>query len=795
MDRRTILFVVSLSLVLMLINGYFDRQRQNEIRHRREQQVQTELLAQQKLQESIQRRTVSIAQIPLFEVYADPEAQQRLGVVVKSGRLFFTAEAPVQSQQKIYIKQKDGTLTEVVRTKQAEKWDNLVGIYSSNADYKLPKVASLTSVGLFDLHLVSFPEATDMNQSVSLAEYRDGKFQLLGPQLNADAIAFLQVNGEFLPVGLYQIKEQTFRLFPQVLKGGNGNISAFDRPEEYYVLENDYVQLVFSNKGGALTEVNLPLMDKKNKNSLVREIEFDRKIAQQSPSNAQFPLYPAQRGEQLKIEGESTGQYYPLLRRDLKTAQGNVNRISARYYGLNIVSKYPEVAELSYHVKSFDKSHITFEAVQPYRRITKTFILNDQQQNAPYCFEVKIKVEGDSRNLWLTSGVPEVEWMTGAPSPVLKYRASIGRKSEVRKIDLPNQDIESSSFQPDWICNSNGFLGLIIDPLTKNAPGYKVEYVPGEHAASRLTLLESQYSQFNMKGLPGYNVMLPLQPDHSGELHFRVYAGPLAEEPLKAADAFFKDPKTGESHSYISTQEYHGWFAFLTYPIAKVLFFLMKGFHYLTHSWAISIILLTLVLRVVLYPLNTWSMRSMQKMKFISPKIAEIQERYKKDPQKAQMEVIQLYRKEKVNPFGGCLPILIQMPFLFSMFDLLKSSFELRGAGFIPGWIDNLTAPDVLFEWGTPLIFFGSQFHLLPFMLGGVMWLQQKMSSALPTTGGSEQQRQQQAVMSLMTIVFTFMFYNFPSGLNIYWLSSMLLGIAQQWWIKRKMEGQPVVII
>ena len=138
--------------------------------------------------------------------------------------------------------------------------------------------------------------------------------------------------------------------------------------------------------------------------------------------------------------------------------------------------------------------------------------------------------------------------------------------------------------------------------------------------------------------------------------------------------------------------------------------------------------------------------------------------------------------------------MLIQMPFLIGMFDLLKSSFALRGAPFIPGWIDDLTAPDVLFRWNTPIFFFGTEFHLLPILLGVVMFFQQRLMATGPKDPNlmTDQQRQQRMMGTMMTVVFTVMFYNFPSGLNIYWLSSMLLGILQQWMTTKKMQKEPL---
>ena len=260
-------------------------------------------------------------------------------------------------------------------------------------------------------------------------------------------------------------------------------------------------------------------------------------------------------------------------------------------------------------------------------------------------------------------------------------------------------------------------------------------------------------------------------------------------------DAIYTDAETGYNPDYIACQSYHGWFAFISEPFAKLLFILMNFFHWLTNSWAFSIVLLTAALRLMLYPLNAWSTKSMLRMQQISPMVTAIQEKYKKDPKKMQMEIMNLYREQKVNPMSGCVPMLIQMPFLIGMFDLLKTTFELRGASFIPGWIDNLTSPDVLFSWNTPIFFIGNQFHLLPILLGVVMFFQQRMSAPkIDPDQMTDQQRQQRAMGTLMPVIFTFMFYNFPSGLNIYWLSSMLLAMLQQFWMQYRMSKNPVVI-
>ena len=573
--------------------------------------------------------------------------------------------------------------------------------------------------------------------------------------------------------------------------------------EKFFVLETPYQQLVFSNYGGALAEINLPFHSKTNQASVVREIEFDRDMVKSHTENAYFPAHPYYTHPSSENEPEfhekgTLGGYYPLLRRDLfeKLPRQNI-RIKPQYYALNIVSEYPELAEMIYEVKSYDDHSITFEASQNHRKITKRYFLGDSKHpEGPYCLNLEIKIEGEGRGLWLTSGIPEVEWISGATAPSLKYRLTRNQKSEVEKIDLPKDAATMTSVYLDWINNSNGFLGMILDPLKEIEPGYRVQFVSGTAAPSRLVEFDQNNENFKPANLPGYMALLPLK-NSGGTMTYRFFAGPFDSAILNEIDKLYSDPAIGYNPDYIACQTMHGWFTFISEPFAKFLFVLMNLFHTLTGSWALSIFLLTVSLRLMLYPLNAWSTKSMVKMQQIAPEVAAIQEKHKKDPKKAQIEIMSLYRERGVNPASGCIPLLIQMPFLIGMFDLLKSSFALRGAPFIPGWIDDLTAPDVLFRWNTPIFFIGTEFHLLPILLGLVMFVQQRLMATGPKDPQlmTDQQRQQRMMGTMMTVVFSVMFYNFPSGLNIYWLSSMLLGILQQWITAKKMQKNPVVLV
>ncbi len=568
--------------------------------------------------------------------------------------------------------------------------------------------------------------------------------------------------------------------------------------EQYYVLENDYQQLVFSNIGGALAEINLSLNSKQNPESPVRPIGFDRVMLKNFPYNDRYPAFPYQinKGNGLEKVSEGTlGGYYPLLRRSIMSPQGGVAIPNApRYYALNTLADDGSLNNQAYQVTRLEKNLIEFELNQPQRRIIKTYSFPKDPNDAPYCIELTVRIEGEGRNVWMTSGVPEVELISGNPAPTLKYRIiRSNQKSAIEQISLPKETATVSSVYPDWVCNSNGFLGLIIDPLTEIGAGFRSSLVPGKIDPTRLTLVDSEYQLYPAEKYPGYELQLPLKAQ---TMQFLVYAGPFEDSILGKVDQTYSDASTGYNPSYVSALSFHGWFTFISEPFARFLFVLMKFFYQISSSWGVSIILLTIALRIMLYPLNAWSIKSTLRMQQVAPKVAAIQEKHKKDPKRAQMEVMNLYREQGVNPLTGCFPLLIQLPFLIGMFDLLKSMFDLRGAPFIPGWIDNLTAPDVLFSWNYPIVFFGTDFHLLPFLLGGVMWVQQRFSASTPKDPKmmTDQQKQQKMMGNIMTIVFTVMFYHFPSGLNIYWLSSMALGILQQWVMNRRMQMKKVVV-
>ena len=565
---------------------------------------------------------------------------------------------------------------------------------------------------------------------------------------------------------------------------------------ELYVLENDFQQIVFSTMGGSICEINFPFQSEKDVKSLVLPIGFDRTMEKNYPFNDHFPtrsFWSYKNGEQIQVSRGEIGGYYPLLRRSVFGENDKpTHSLSPRYFAFNVVSEEENLSNQPYEVTHYNQNSISFSRMDSYRKITKTFTLSSEK--TPYCFEVEIKVEGDGRGLFLTTGIPDVELISNQFTPTLKYLIQKVDKNQVESLSLPKASMSYSSLSPTWISNSNGFFGIIVEPLSEIGAGFKANWIDGTLAPTRLSLIDAQNNLYPADKYSGYELLLPLRTLSSSPFKARVFAGPYQGTLLKEIDATLSLKE--KNPNFISAISFQGWFTFISEPFSKFLFLLMNFFYQLTHSWGFSIILLTVALRVMLYPLNEWSIKSSLRMQRISPQISAIQEKYKKEPKKAQMEIMLLYKEKGVNPMTGCLPILIQIPFLIGMFDLLKSIFELRGASFIPGWIDNLTAPDVVFSWNYPLIFFGTSFHLLPLLLGVVMYMQQKISSqgSKNNKNLTDSQRQQKFMGNIMVVVFTVISYHFPSGLNIYWLSSMALGIAQQWfankYTKQKMPSK-----
>lgn len=206
----------------------------------------------------------------------------------------------------------------------------------------------------------------------------------------------------------------------------------------------------------------------------------------------------------------------------------------------------------------------------------------------------------------------------------------------------------------------------------------------------------------------------------------------------------------------------------IMWPIASLIFLGMKKIYNFIGNWGYAIILITILIKILFYRLSSSSYRSMAKLRLLAPKIEQLKKRYGDERDKMGKAMMELYKKEKVNPLGGCLPMLIQLPFFIALYWVIIESVELRQAPFV-WWINDLSVKD--------------PFYILPVLMGLSMFVQQKLSPAPadPT---------QEKVMLMMPIVFTILFMYFPAGLVLYWVVNTITSIMQQWWITRSIENE-----
>jgi len=220
-------------------------------------------------------------------------------------------------------------------------------------------------------------------------------------------------------------------------------------------------------------------------------------------------------------------------------------------------------------------------------------------------------------------------------------------------------------------------------------------------------------------------------------------------------------------------------------PICKLLLGLMQMIYKGVRNYGLAIIVLTLFINILLTPLTKTSFLSMRRMQLVQPEITKLREKHKNDPNKLNKEMMELYKKHKVNPMGGCLPMMLQMPVFISLYVAVSKSPELLGANFL--WVKDLAYPDVVnLPFALPL--FGKVLHILPLVMVGAMIFQQKMSMSQMPQGDTNTAQQQKMMMIFMPIFFGFIFYPMPSGLVIYWLTNTIAMSAYQ----RLLKSQPL---
>ncbi len=316
--------------------------------------------------------------------------------------------------------------------------------------------------------------------------------------------------------------------------------------------------------------------------------------------------------------------------------------------------------------------------------------------------------------------------------------------------------VKTIDYDTKWAAIAGKYFTVIA--LPDNIPvtyTFSTQDEPGLPAASRLFMTRAALS--GSKTIDTY----------------RFYIGPKNQKDLAIydnADNYFKLRDT-RINAVASTS---GFWA----PLENVLKWILQLFHRVVPNWGVAIILLTLFVKIVFFPLTKKSSETTLRMQALTPKIKELQDKYKDNPQKLNTEMAALYKKEGANPVAGCLPMLLQLPIFLAMYNLFNTHFDLRGAMFIPGWIPDLSRPESIWNFAPfriPLLGW-SDLRLLPFIYVGSQLLYGKITQTPDQKGNA----QMKMMLYVMPIVFFFILYNVPSGLLVYWIFSNVLTLFQQ---------------
>jgi len=392
---------------------------------------------------------------------------------------------------------------------------------------------------------------------------------------------------------------------------------------------------------------------------------------------------------------------------------------------------------LAFRKENISPKAVSFVHSDPNKKIIKEFILD----NSNYSMELVVKVQNMS-NLPL-----QTDWTL-----ILGVLQLNPKNVQSRYQDITIATIDKVTHlapQRDMTFPGINFLGLrdryfciLVEPEAKDYQGFIRKIAPNEFNAGIQQSAE-----------------ITLLPGQSTTQKFRIYLGP---QDLR-----------------IINQVKPAWSALIHYGtfnfISQILLQLLEFFYRLVHNWGWAIVILSLAVYLLLYPLTVKQMRSMKEMQILQPQIEKLRQLYKDSPQKLNKEIMALYHQHKVNPLGGCLPLLLQLPIFFALYQALMRFVALKGANFL--WIKDLSEPDRLFLLPQSLPGIGNEINVLPIVMAIGMFIQQKMSLTAASGSAAEQQK---IMLFLFPLLFGFIFYRMPSGLVLYWFINSALMLVNQ---------------
>lgn len=373
-------------------------------------------------------------------------------------------------------------------------------------------------------------------------------------------------------------------------------------------------------------------------------------------------------------------------------------------------------------------------------KVTKTYVL----QKGSYNIHVRYHIQNQGQQTWqgrLYMQTQQKKNKKGHKDHLIAFHSFYGVA-----LSTPDEPFQKISFDH-----------LESSPIQKTIKGGWLAFVQHYFLTAWVPNSKENFHYYshadNNQGVYTAGMLSPtitLKPGQSVTKSSQFYVGPKVAENLKAVAP------------HLSLTIDYGWLWFISIAI----FWLMKHIHAYVGNWGWSIVLVTLFIKLLFYKLSEKSYRSMAKMRALQPKIEKLKEQYGDDKQKLSKATMELYRQEKANPLGGCLPILVQIPVFIALYWVLAESVQLRQAPFIL-WIHDLSSPD--------------PYYILPILMGLSMFIQQKLN---PKPADDMQAK----MMMILPLVFTFLFLHFPAGLVLYWVVNNSLSILQQWYIMRRFD-------
>ena len=473
--------------------------------------------------------------------------------------------------------------------------------------------------------------------------------------------------------------------------------------------------------------------------------------------------------------------YELLEHRDGESGVDMADNVSAQNRAFSIAFGGAEngIIQDLFHVKKIDDYTVGFYKTFQDSRSGGKYILAKQYTFKPddYLFRLDVTIEGSDGMNRLSFGdaaytirtSPQIGPFYNAKSNRYENRTFMSFDGSKKKKQILKAN-ETKLYENEFTWTGVGgkyfeILGIPVQPETMLDVLYSTKVEVDDYANAQVMLTRKAIME------------------SSTQDSYYFYVGPRTEKNLKIYNNA-QDNAWGLSNLKLNESlESTGILSWLE----SILKWCMELIYKIIPNWGVSIIILTILIKILLFPLTKKSSMGTLKMQELQPKIQEIQDKYKEQPDKLNMEMSKLYKESGYNPLSGCLPLLLQFPLIFAMYNLFNNYFEFRGAMFIPGWIPDLSIGDIVpLPGNLPIL--GSQMHLLPIIYLASQLLFGKITQSSAAAGGNN--TQMKIMMYGMPIMFFFIFYNAPAGLLLYWTVSNILQLFQQMIINRMMKAK-----